>query len=114
MKKKKYLRNCTKDETKAEYDCTMKFIASEMNCSIPVSPQNGRVQVSTDIKSFRFGATVIVLCHVGFVLSGNNTRYAVSDWLLKSSLCPGSVLRAAGGRDPRPAASQSSALIPLR
>ena len=40
MKKKKYLRNCTKDETKAEYDCTMKFIASEMNCSIVLAEKS--------------------------------------------------------------------------
>ena len=40
MKKKKYLRNCTKDENKAEYDCTMKFIASKMNCSIVLAEKS--------------------------------------------------------------------------
>jgi len=45
-----------------------------MNCSIPESPENGRVQVLTGTRSFKFGATVFVLCDEGYVLSGNNTR----------------------------------------
>ena len=37
MKKKTYLRNCTEDKEQAEYNCTMNFIASKMNCSIALS-----------------------------------------------------------------------------
>ena len=48
-----------------------------MNCTLPDPPQHGRLQVAADITSFRYGATVIVLCDQGYLLSGNNTRQCV-------------------------------------
>ena len=44
-----------------------------MKCSVPPSPENGRVSTNNN-KTFKYGATLIVLCDEGYVLSGNNTR----------------------------------------
>ena len=57
-----------------QVQCQHDRFISEMNCTIPVSPENGRVQVSTNNETFKYGATVFVLCDEGYVLSGNNTR----------------------------------------
>lgn len=56
-----------------------------MNCSVPASPANGRVQAAAGSEAraaeFRYGATVFVRCEEGFVLSGNNTRQCVEGGL---------------------------------
>ena len=48
-----------------------------MNCSRPQSPANGRVNAVSEMETFGYGETVIVLCDEGYVLSGNNTRQCI-------------------------------------
>ena len=67
-------------------DCNILFILAAVNCSSPVDPVNGQINLPNGTT---FGNTAVYTCATGYALSGSSLRSCGADgnWTNTSPIC---------------------------